>query len=125
MPEERWGYFPSVSVGCRFSDETFVGLRIYDTYGVSGEYVFGDTRYGGMAATKLGNPKMTWETTREFNIGLDLGFLNNRINLTAEYYDRVISDLLQTDVPLPFYNEIAIPLPPLWAKRRRKELNRH
>ena len=130
MPSERWGYFPSASVGWRFADEAFfeeaknilsngklragygetgnsnVGLRIYDTYGLSGEYVFGDTRYGGMAATKLGNPKLTWETTKEFNIGLDLGFLNNRINLTAEYYSRVISDLLQTAVPLPFYNEI-------------------
>ncbi|MDR2775720.1 MAG: TonB-dependent receptor [Tannerella sp.] len=130
MPDERWGYFPSASLGWRFSDEAFmeatknilsngklragygetgnsnVGLRIYDTYGVSGEYVFGDTKYTGMGATKLGNPKLTWETTKEFNVGLDLGFLNNRINLTAEYYNRIISDLLQTGVPLPFYNEI-------------------
>ncbi|MDR0698442.1 MAG: TonB-dependent receptor [Tannerella sp.] len=130
MPKERWGYFPSASVGWRFTDEAFlegtktilsngklragygetgnsnVGLRIYDTYGVSGEYVFGDSKYVGMGATKLGNPKLTWETTKEFNVGLDLGFLNNRINLTAEYYNRVISDLLQTSVPLPFYNEI-------------------
>jgi hypothetical protein len=60
-----------------------------------------------MGATKLGNPKLTWETTKEFNIGLDLGFLDNRINLTAEYYNRAIPDLLQTDVPLPFYNEIS------------------
>ncbi|MDR2691018.1 MAG: TonB-dependent receptor [Dysgonamonadaceae bacterium] len=130
MPEKRWGYFPSASIGWRFTDETFmegtanilsngklragygetgnsnVGLRIYDTYGAAGAYVFGDTRYTGMGATKLGNPDLTWETTKEFNIGLDLGFVNNRINLTAEYYSRVISDLLQTDVPLPFYNEI-------------------
>jgi TonB-linked SusC/RagA family outer membrane protein len=130
MPDERWGYFPSASLGWRFTEEAFmkgtenilsngklragygetgnsnVGLRIYDAYGSSGAYVFGDTRYAGMAATRLGNPTLTWETTKEFNIGLDLGFLNNRFNLTAEYYDRVISDLLQTGVPLPFYNEI-------------------
>jgi TonB-linked SusC/RagA family outer membrane protein len=130
MPDNRWGYFPSASAGWRFSDEAFledakeilsngklrvgygetgnsnVGLRIYDTYGASGEYVFGNSKYVGMAATKLGNPRLTWETTKEFNIGLDLGFLNNRVNLTAEYYNRVISDLLQTSVPLPFYNEI-------------------
>jgi TonB-linked SusC/RagA family outer membrane protein len=130
MPGERWGYFPSASLGWRFTEEEFmagaagilsngklragygetgnsnVGLRIYDTYTAGGNFVFGDTRYSGMQANNIGNPKLTWETTKEFNIGLDLGFLDNRINLTAEYYNRVISDLLQTGVPLPSYNEI-------------------
>jgi TonB-linked SusC/RagA family outer membrane protein len=130
MPKERWGYFPSVSAAWRFSDEAFmaatenilsngklrvgygetgnsnVGLRIYDTYGTSGSYVFNDSKYVGMGATMLGNPKLKWETTKEFNIGLELGFLNNRFNLTAEYYNRYITDLLDVNVTLPFYNEI-------------------
>ncbi|MDR1980148.1 MAG: TonB-dependent receptor [Tannerellaceae bacterium] len=126
----RWGYFPSVSAGWRFSDEAFmtslsgilsngklrggygrtgnsnVGNRILDTYGSGDRYVYGEAGYTGVRATQLGNPKLTWETTSELNIGLDLGFFNNRINTSVEYYDRVISDLLVTNKPLLSYNEI-------------------
>ncbi|MDR1524473.1 MAG: TonB-dependent receptor, partial [Tannerella sp.] len=62
--------------------------------------------YTGIKVTQLGNRKLTWETTSEFNVGLDLGFLRNRISLSLEYYDRVISDLLVTSKSLPSYNEI-------------------
>lgn len=129
-PDHRWGYFPSASVGWRFSDEEFlesvnhilsngklrasygqtgnsnVGNRILDTYGVGTTWVYGSTGYTGIKVSQLGNKKLTWETTSEFNIGLDLGFLKNRINLAMEYYDRVISDLLVTSKSLPSYNEI-------------------
>lgn len=129
-PDYRWGYFPSVSVGWRFSDESFmsryndiisngklrigygqtgnsnVGNRTLDYFSPGGDWVFGETGYTGMGVSRLGNAKITWETTSEYNFGLDLGFLNNRINLTLEYYDRVISDLLVTGKSLPFYNEI-------------------
>ena len=129
-PEHRWGYFPSASVGWRFSDEEFmqplasvlsngklrigygqtgnsnVGNRILDTYGAVSGTVWGESYYIGIRAAQLGNPQLTWETTSELNIGLDLGFLNNRINLTAEYYDRTISDLLVSGKSLPSYNEI-------------------
>ncbi|MEG1587286.1 MAG: SusC/RagA family protein, partial [Bacteroidales bacterium] len=50
---------------------------------------------------------LTWETTSEFNIGLDLGFINNRISTTLEYFNRTISDLLVKEKPLPSYNEIS------------------
>lgn len=129
-PDNRWGYFPSVSLGWRFSDESFmesisnvlsngklrisygqtgnssVGYRIKDYYGTQYNYVFGETGYTGIATKALGNSNLTWETTTELNLGLDLGFFNNRINLTMEYYDRVISDLLVTNKSLPSYNEI-------------------
>jgi TonB-linked SusC/RagA family outer membrane protein len=128
-PEYRWGYFPSASVGWRFSDEAFmepftawlsngklrvsygqtgnsnVGNRIQDLYAAGHGYIFGDSFAAGVKAHQLGNPELKWETTTEFNIGLDLGFLNNRINIAAEYYDRVISDLLAYK-PLLSYNEI-------------------
>jgi TonB-linked SusC/RagA family outer membrane protein len=130
-PEYRWGYFPSASLGWRFSDETFmkgfsswlsngkfrvsygqtgnsnVGNRIQDLYaaGSNHSYIFGENYYNGVAAYQLGNPKLKWETTTELNIGLDLGFLNGRINVAAEYYDRVISDLL-AEKSLLSYNEI-------------------
>jgi TonB-linked SusC/RagA family outer membrane protein len=129
-PDYRWGTFPSASLGWRFSDEEFmgslssvlsngkvragygqtgnsnVGNRILSTYNVATGYVFGDSYAIGIRAAQLGNPKLTWETTSELNIGLDLGFVNNRISTTLEYYDRTISDLLVTDKSLLSYNEI-------------------
>ncbi|MDR0506480.1 MAG: TonB-dependent receptor [Dysgonamonadaceae bacterium] len=129
-PDYRWGAFPSVSAGWRFVEESFmesvkpvlsngklragwgqtgnssVGNRTLDYFGSAGNYAFGDTGYKGIAVTELGNKSITWETTTEWNIGLDLGFLNNRINLSAEYYDRVISDLLVTSKALPMYYEL-------------------
>jgi TonB-linked SusC/RagA family outer membrane protein len=129
-PDYRWGYFPSASLGWRFSDEAFmqpfakwfsngkiragygqtgnsnIGNRTMNTYApTEAGYDFGDTYYLGIGASQLGNPKLKWETTSELNIGLDLGFLNGRINLTAEYYDRIISDLL-SEQKLLSYNEI-------------------
>jgi TonB-linked SusC/RagA family outer membrane protein len=129
-PDYRWGYFPSASLGWRFSDEAFmqslsgiisngklrggygqtgnsnVGNRILDTYGSGSNYVFGSTGATSVKVAQLGNPKLTWETTSELNIGLDLGFFNNRINASIEYYDRTISDLLVTSKSLLSYNEV-------------------
>ncbi|MDR1343651.1 MAG: TonB-dependent receptor [Prevotellaceae bacterium] len=128
-PDYRWGYFPSISLGWRFSDESFmapvsnilsngklrgsygetgnsnVGNRISDAYGSSGSFIFGGNYAKGVGVSRVGNPKLTWETTTEYNIGLDLGFLKNRINLSAEYYHRVISDLLVTNKALMSYSE--------------------
>ena len=129
-PDYRWGYFPSVSAGWRFSDEDFmkplssilsngklrasygqtgnsnIGNYMTDSYGVVSGWVFGNDGYMGTAITKRGNKKLTWETTSEFNIGLDLGFFDNRISLSMEYYNRIISDLLVSNKSLPAYNEI-------------------
>jgi TonB-linked SusC/RagA family outer membrane protein len=128
-PDYRWGYFPSASLGWRFNDEAFmqpfaawlsngkirvsygqtgnsnVGNRILDTYGNVTGYTLAESYYQGLGITQLGNPKLKWETTTEFNLGLDLGFFNGRINLTAEYYNRVISDLL-AGKSLLSYNEV-------------------
>ncbi|MDY3266552.1 MAG: TonB-dependent receptor [Phocaeicola sp.] len=129
-PSNRWGFFPSISLGWRFSDEKFmdslkdiisngklrlsygqtgnsnVGNRTMDLYYTGYNYVFGSTAFTGVYASQLGNPKLTWETTSEYNIGLDLGFFNNRISTTLEYYNRTISDLLVSNKSLPSYNEI-------------------
>lgn len=129
-PDNRWGYFPSVSAGWRFSDETFmqgfsetmsngklrvsygqtgnsnVGNRAMNLFGTGYNKVFGDKAYTGVYASQLGNSLLTWETTGEFNIGLDLGFINNRISATLEYFNRTISDLLVKEKSLPSYNEI-------------------
>lgn len=129
-PDHRWGYFPSVSLGWRFSDEEFmskfsdvlsngklrasygqtgnsnVGNRTMDLFYTGYNNIFGNTSYTGVYASQLGNPMLTWETTSEWNVGLELGFLNNRISTTIEYYNRTISDLLVTNKSLPSYNEI-------------------
>lgn len=131
--DHRWGYFPSVSAGWIISEEKFmentrswlsnlklrasfgqtgnsnIGNRIYTFYstGDNGHnYVFGSTLMNGVYASELGNPKLTWETTTEFNIGLDMGFLKDRIRLTAEYFNRRITDILVDNKPLLFYNEV-------------------
>lgn len=126
----RWGYFPSVALGWRFSEENFmqnlkdvisngklrlsygqtgnsnVGNKAMSFYGVGNNNIFGSTSVVGVYLTQLGNPDLTWETSKEWNIGLDLGFLNNRINMTAEYFHRNVSDLLTTR-PLLSYNEVS------------------
>ncbi|MDR3137618.1 MAG: TonB-dependent receptor [Tannerellaceae bacterium] len=130
-PDYRWGFFPSASLGWRFSDEEFlapltnflsngklragygqtgnsnVGNRILDTYGVAdANYAFGNTGASAIEVKQLGNPKLTWETTSELNLGIDLGFFNNRINASIEYYNRIISDLLVSSKSLLSYHEI-------------------
>lgn len=129
-PDNRWGFFPSASVGWVMSEEKFmentrswlsnlkwrfsygqtgnsnVGNHIKSAYSVGQNYVFGGTEQKGVYASKLGNPLLTWETTSEFNVGVDMGFLDNRIRLTAEYFNRRITDLLVSNKPLLSYNEV-------------------
>ncbi len=129
-PENRWGYFPSVSAGWMISEENFmkgaskwlsmlklrasygqtgnsnVGYRIHDYYEVGRNAIIGGAESTGVYASALGNKSITWETTTEFNLGVDFGIFNNRFKLAAEYFKRKITDLLVTDKPLPFYNEV-------------------
>jgi TonB-linked SusC/RagA family outer membrane protein len=110
----RWGNFPSLSAGWRFSDEQFMAWskksltdgKIRVSYGVTGNQAAGNfasmalysTDYYadmvGFAATQLGNPFLGWETTKQFNYGLDLNFFNNRIVLAFDYYDKDTYDIL-------------------------------
>ena len=114
----RWGYFPSVSAGWTLSNEPFLKdaleniatVRIRASWGKSGNndignyssiagistgsYAFGTTavstsRLGGFADSELG-----WETTTQTNIGLDLGFFNSRLNVIANYYNSISTDIL-------------------------------
>lgn len=126
----RWGVFPSVALGWRFSEENFmqnlkdvvtnaklrvsygetgnsnVGNKAMSFYGVGYDNMFGNSAYKGVYLTQLGNADLTWETSKEWNVGLDLGLWNGRVNMTAEYYHRTVSDLL-ADRPLLSYNEVS------------------
>ena len=120
----QWGFFPSVAVGWRFSEENFmdrarswfsngklrvswgqtgnssIGFQAVSMYrgsnstGTKMNHGFGGVEHLGFIISQLGNPDITWETTTEFNVGLDLGFINNRINLAVDYFNREISNLL-------------------------------
>ncbi len=114
---QRNGLFPSASVGWRLSEEPFgkklagiselklkasfglSGNNAFDNYGSVGilgadNYVFGGVLSNGLAATRIGNPNLTWEKSQQTDIGVELGLFSNRIFLTADYYSRITSDLL-------------------------------
>ncbi|WP_229311001.1 SusC/RagA family TonB-linked outer membrane protein [Larkinella soli] len=114
----RWGTFPSASVGWRVSEEPFMKnikaiseLKLKASYGLSGNnaftsnypaigllgldnYVLGNNLSNGLAVNSIGNDDLTWEKSRQTDIGIELGVLNNRIFLTADYYKRITTDLL-------------------------------
>jgi TonB-linked SusC/RagA family outer membrane protein len=113
----RWGSFPSVSVGWRISEEPFLkdnfllsDAKIRASYGLSGNnaignyrhigllsetnYVLGNQLAPGLAPGTFTNDLLGWETSKQFDLGVDLGLFNNRFNLTADYYDRRNTDML-------------------------------
>ena len=113
--ENKWGNFPSVSVGWRFSDEKFMKFskkfledgKIRVSYGITGNEAIGNYDYiysyspnsiydgvGGVIPTRIGKDNLKWEETKQFNLGLDLNFWNSRLTITADYYDKFTDGLL-------------------------------
>lgn len=116
----RWGTFPSVAFAWTLSNESWMeatrnvlsNLKLRIGYGVTGQQEIGDYLY--MPTYSLGSnptgqylhsyllkpngysPDLKWEETTTYNLGLDFGFLNNRINGTLEYYDKRTKDLLNS-----------------------------
>ena len=62
--------------------------------GDSFDYVFDGQRVPGYYFSNMANDRLKWETTEQWNVGIDLGFLDNRIKVTADWYDKVTRDLL-------------------------------
>ncbi len=119
-PQNRWGYFPSASLMWRFSGEEFMkpfkfinDAKLRVSWGATGNnrvgeyaslpqitalrpdrYYFGGELIIGSAKTVMGNPDLKWESTYMTNIGLDVNMFKNRINLTAEIYQKRTKDLL-------------------------------
>lgn len=116
--DNRFGYFPSFSAAWRISNEAFMkeldyvsNLKLRVGYGETGNqdignnsyltllgkddpYVFGDRVVTTIVPTNAGNSLLKWETAKQFNVGLDMGFLNNRIAATVEYYQINTTNLL-------------------------------
>ncbi|GAB3254854.1 TonB-dependent receptor [Larkinella harenae] len=120
----RYGYFPSGALAWRISEESFMkdvrvlsDLKLRATYGMTGNqdgignypaysllgtqnYVFGGTVSTGLGPNQIANPDLSWETTTQADIGVDVGLLNNRITLTADAYLKRTRDLL-LDITIP------------------------
>ena len=120
----RYGYFPSVSAGWNVSQESFLksaswlsDLKLRASYGLTGNfqipnygsisllnyqnYILGnETIVSGLAPGNSANDKLKWEKTAMFDVGFDVSFLRNKLNLTVDYYNANTSDLL-LNVPVP------------------------
>ena len=124
----RWGYFPSASIGWRFSKEPFMAGthswltdgKLRFSYGSLGNQQVSDYSYLetidlsqlSYLFDNTGRPKyasvsdpvsssLTWETVSTYNFGLDLSMLNGRLNFTGDYFIRETKDMLTTSLTLP------------------------
>lgn len=117
-PENKFGYFPSVSAGWVASEESFLKdsdflnfLKLRASYGIigndripdfryvsllngEGTYVFDNELVYGVAAGALANPEIRWEKQKTFDVGVDARLLKSKIDITADYFKRRTEDLL-------------------------------
>ena len=108
-PNNKWGYFPSVSGGWVMSREKFMenakwvsNLKWRASWGQSGNQEIPNNAYetlvtetGGIInVVRYGNPDLKWETTTQTNFGLDLGILDNKLTFSVDYFDKTTNDIL-------------------------------
>lgn len=120
----KWGYFPSFSLGYRLSEEDFIksvgaidnlkvrigwgqigntsgiGSQPYATFGRGGTAVYDGEIHRGLMVSRFPNPDLSWETTEQINLGIDFGFFDSRIFGTVDFYQKTTNDLLFAK-PLP------------------------
>lgn len=123
----KWGFFPSGAAGWRVSEENFMknisqisNLKLRASYGLTGNQSVGayttlpmlntaagynisgdgSTLAPGVIIGTPGNPNLKWESTAQFNTGLDVGLFKGKINFVADYYQKKTTNLLM-NVPLP------------------------
>ncbi|WP_347922420.1 TonB-dependent receptor [Pontimicrobium sp. SW4] len=111
--DQRNGYFPAASAGWIISEEDFLkdsnvvsNLKLRGSWGINGNTpvsnfgslgLYGGTAYdgvSGIAFTQIENPNLKWEETAQTDIGIDFGFLNNRISGEIDYYVKKTNDLI-------------------------------
>ncbi len=115
---KRFGYFPSAALAWRVSEESFLknnrvvnDLKVRVTYGATGNqdgignfpsyallstqnYVLANAVITGIGPNQPANPDLSWETTTQADVGVDVGLFNNRITITADAYLKRTKDLL-------------------------------
>ena len=115
--DNKWGDFPSVSAAWRVSKENFMRnvaviseLKLRGSYGVTGNFNIGDFQYlgavgsvlyspnsstvKGTAQTSIDNQNLSWEKVKGYDLGIELGLFNNRVNLNVDYYDKRTDGML-------------------------------
>ena len=113
----KWGFFPSVALAWNVMNEEFLkkynnlsNLKLRLSWGVTGnqniglyksmsllginKYCFNGQVVNGIVSSVLADPNLKWETTHQYNVGVDWGMFNNRLTVTAEYYYKRTKDLL-------------------------------
>ena len=126
-PDNRWGYFPSIGIGWRVHEESFMkdvkwidNLKLRVSYGETGQQEIGNN-YGYMPVYNISNPgayyymggtyipmyrpqayieNLKWESTTSWNYGFDFAVLKNRLSGSVDFYTRQTKDLL-AEVPVP------------------------
>jgi TonB-linked SusC/RagA family outer membrane protein len=119
-PNNKWGYFPSMSVAWRLSKESFMqslsfinDFKIRAEMGTTGNQYYGKPVYASLTAvpTQTGtafiaanfaNPDLKWESTRSYDIGFDFFALRSRVQVVFDWYLRQTKNLI-TELPLPGY----------------------
>ena len=133
--KNRWGYFPSVALAWRMSEEHWFKKSFWLTdfklragYGLTGnqasvsnyayasklqtvQYSFGDKQVGGLAPWELPNPNVRWETVEQYNVGADFAFFDQRLHVTVDWYIKNTNDMLvPMSVPISSgYSDEAVP----------------
>ncbi len=118
----KWGYFPSLAVGYKMEEEEFIPdvfnqFKLRMSWGQTGnqeienlasqltfrtgrDVVFDNSVQIGVEPSRIANPNLKWETTEQFNVGLDLGISGGRYSATVDYFTKRSTDLL-FNLPLP------------------------
>ena len=120
----KYGFFPSAGIAWRVSQENFMqnvsfisNLKLRGSYGRTGNQEIGSyvtqsyisttnvilngASNTGLYPSSVGNPDLKWETTDQYDAGIEFGLLNNRINVDFDYYHKLTSNML-LDVNLPY-----------------------
>lgn len=124
----RWGIFPGFSAGWRLGEETFIkdmglfsNLKLRASWGQLGNqnisgfwpyltvidqnnglsYSYNASFAPGAAVTSLVDEDISWETTTTLDFGIDIGFMDDRINIEADYFSRTTTDII-VQLPIPF-----------------------
>ena len=117
----KYGYFPSVALAWKLTEEDFIPdgmdlkLRLswgltgnqeignfasLSTFTTGGDAIFNNTIFSGTQPSRIANPDLKWETTAQTNVGIDYGFANGRFSGAIDYFVKNTDDLL-LNLPLP------------------------
>lgn len=118
----KYASFPSLALAYKLNEENFIpnlfnefklrtswgstgnqnigNYASLSTYSLGGEALLGGSLYRGTQASRLANPNLKWETTTQYNIGMDVGILNGRISVSVDYFIKDTKDMLM-NFPLP------------------------